>query len=122
MKRILLLLLVSFSAFAQTEETIVSGNSKLHYRIFGSGKPILFINGEPGIDSNGFTSFAQQMSEKNQIILYDRRGTGRSELAEKIHGAFPNSKLVLIEKCGHYGWLDAPEGYFSAIDQFLKTV
>lgn len=298
MKKIVFLLLVTFSVFAQTEGTIDSNGSKLHYRTFGSGKPILFINGGPGLDSDGFTALVEQMADKNQIILYDQRGTGKSELteinaktitmdlmvadienlrknlkidtwivlghsfggmlaayyatkhpekiegiimsssggidlglrsyvngrmrkmldrkqlealdesnrklakgdstkenrlaranamanayaynkkfvpfianrltltnlninqllwnnmdeihfdcapklksftkpviviqgkndileiktAEKIHAAFQNSKLILIDQCGHYGWLDAPEAYFSAIGKFLKTV
>lgn len=298
MKKMFFLLLISFPVFAQTEGTIESAGSKLHYRTLGNGRPILFINGGPGLDSDGFTALAERMSDKNQVILYDQRGTGKSELAdinaktvsmdlmvadietlrqhlkidtwvvlghsfggmlaayyatkhpesidgiimsssggidlglrsyvngrmrkmldkdqlaaldesnrklakgdstkenrlaranamanvyayhkkfvpfianrltktnlninqllwnnmddihfdcssklksfdkpviviqgkndildiktaEKIHAAFPKSTLVLIDKCGHYGWLDAPDAYFSAINQFLKTV
>lgn len=298
MKRFLLLLLLTQLAFAQTEGTIDSAGSKLYYRAFGKGKPMLIINGGPGLDSDGFVSLAEKLSASNQTIIYDQRGTGKSILpeisdqtitmdlmvadienlrkhlkiekwivlghsfggilagyyatkhpksiegiimsssggvdlglrnyansrmrsmldetqlgifdkcnkriaegdtsketryaralamahayaynkkavgpiakrlavvdlkinnlvwqdlerikfdcttklksflapvvviqgkndildvktAEKIHQAFPNATLMLIDRCGHYGWLDAPETYFSAINQFLKTV
>ncbi|WP_268848520.1 alpha/beta fold hydrolase [Flavobacterium aestivum] len=35
--------------------------------------------------------------------------------------AFPNSKMILLENCKHYGWLDAKEKYFNTIESFLKS-
>jgi proline iminopeptidase len=43
------------------------------------------------------------------------------ESAKKIEAAFPNSKLVLMKNCAHYGWLDAPEVYFANIKSFLNS-
>ena len=40
--------------------------------------------------------------------------------AELAHKTFPNSKLVLLEDCAHYGWLDSKEAYFGAIHSFLN--
>jgi proline iminopeptidase len=34
--------------------------------------------------------------------------------------AFPNSKMILLENCKHYGWLDAEEKHFDTIESFLK--
>ena len=80
MKRLsLILVLLTAFGFAQTEETIVSGNSKLHYKTFGKGKPLLIINGGPGMDCKGFEYLAKEIAKKNhQTIIYDQRGTGKS--------------------------------------------
>ena len=43
------------------------------------------------------------------------------ETVKKIADAFPNSKLVLLKNCGHYGWLDAPDVYFANIKSFLNS-
>lgn len=80
----ILLFVFSFS-FSQTEETIISGNSKLHYKTFGKGKPILIINGGPGMNCEGFAFVAEELAKMNyQTIIYDQRGTGKSDL-EKIN-------------------------------------
>ncbi len=74
-----ILFLTSFLCFSQTEEIIISGNSKLHYKTFGSGKPILIINGGPGMNCEGFSGIAQELAKMNyQTIIYDQRGTGKS--------------------------------------------
>ncbi len=76
----LFFLLISFHVSAQTEDTINNGNAKIYYRTFGAGKPVLIINGGPGMNSNGFADLAQRLSTNNQTIIYDQRGTGRSVL------------------------------------------
>ncbi len=74
-----ILFLTSFLCFSQTEEVITSGNSKLHYKTFGSGKPLLIINGGPGMNCEGFSGIAQELAKMNyQTIIYDQRGTGKS--------------------------------------------
>lgn len=85
MKQMLLLFLfVSLNVFSQKEQTITSGNSKLHYKTFGSGQPILIINGGPGMNCEGFGYIADEISKFGyQTIIYDQRGTGKSTV-EKI--------------------------------------
>lgn len=79
-KFLVIVLLYSF-CFSQTEATINSGNSKLHYKTFGTGKPILIINGGPGMNCEGFAYVAQELAKMNyQSIIYDQRGTGKSTL------------------------------------------
>jgi len=82
MNKLLLILLFFCSfGFSQTDATITSGNSKLHYRTFGTGKPILIINGGPGMNSEGFSFVAGEISKFGyQTIIYDQRGTGKSTL------------------------------------------
>jgi proline iminopeptidase len=58
-----------------------TGGAKIHYRTFGTGKPLLIINGGPGMNSDGFEGVAKKLSENCLTIIYDQRGTGQSRLA-----------------------------------------
>jgi len=72
----------------------------IYYRSFGSGQPVLIINGGPGLDSAGFESVAKAIAAKGyQTILFDQRGTGRSTLP-KIDGSTIQMALMVedIEK------------------------
>ncbi len=83
---------MSMSVQAQKEDIINSGNSKLYYRIFGEGKPMLIINGGPGMNSDGFSSIAQTLTQYDyQTITYDQRGTGKSTLE------LLNSKTITMD-------------------------
>ena len=62
------------SRYFETEEGTV------HYRVFGSGYPMLIINGGPGLDCEGFTPVAELFSDHYTTILFDQRGTGQSKL------------------------------------------
>ncbi|CAM3305772.1 Alpha/beta hydrolase [Flavobacterium longum] len=90
----LFILLLSPLVFAQTEGTIDSDGAKLHYRIFGSGQPVLIINGGPGLDSDGFVGLAQALSKNNQTIIYDQRGTGKSTVKPINHSAISMDLMV----------------------------
>ena len=54
----------------------------------------------------------EEIQGKNDIISV--------ETAQEIHQTFTNSKLVLLDNCAHYGWLDSKEKYLSEIQLFLK--
>ncbi len=54
--------------------------AKIHYRTFGAGKPLLIINGGPGMNSEGFEGMARTLSQHCMTIIYDQRGTGQSKL------------------------------------------
>ena len=62
------------SGFAETEGGVI------HYRIYGSGYPMLIINGGPGLDCEGFATVAELFSDHYMTILFDQRGTGESKL------------------------------------------
>lgn len=79
LKQYLILTLIPLAMHSQNEQTIDSGDSKLHFRTFGSGKPLLIINGGPGMNSEGFSGIAAELSKFGyQTITYDQRGTGQS--------------------------------------------
>ena len=77
-QRGLVFVLLSFAAVAQAESGY-AGN--IYYQTFGSGTPVLIINGGPGLDSAGFEAVAKTIAAQGyQTILFDQRGTGLSKL------------------------------------------
>lgn len=93
LKIIVLFALLCFNTHhAQTEGYSKNlDGSKTYYKTFGTGKPILIINGGPGMNSNGFESVATKLAEGYQTIIYDQRGTGKSKL-KKL-----NSKTITMK-------------------------
>ena len=79
--------------FAQNSGYVENGDCKTYFRTFGTGKPILIINGGPGMNSDGFVSLAKTLSKNNQTIIYDQRGTGKSVL-DKVDGSTITMKLM----------------------------
>jgi proline iminopeptidase len=84
MQRFLLFLFLSLFATScwsqQTEGLIKNINSQIYYRTYGKGKPLLIINGGPGMNSNGFVELAKKLATNHLTIIYDQRGTGNSSL------------------------------------------
>ncbi|AYN01949.1 alpha/beta fold hydrolase [Chryseobacterium sp. 3008163] len=55
------------------------------------------------------------------LILNGKSDTNNlPEFAEQLHKTLPNSKLILIEKTGHFPWVEAPAQSFAEINQWLK--
>jgi len=85
MKNVFLLGFLFFlgNIFSQTEGYAVNADgTKTFYKTFGKGKPLLIINGGPGMNSNGFEDMAKTLGENQQTIIYDQRGTGKSKLSK----------------------------------------
>lgn len=64
--------------YAQNEQIINFGETKIHYQTFGEGIPTLILNGGPGMSSEGFIPLAKKLAKNYQTIIYDQRGTGLS--------------------------------------------
>lgn len=78
-QRGIVVLLLSFSTHTQAESGYAG---QIYYQTFGSGTPLLIINGGPGLDSAGFEAVAKTIAAQGyQTILFDQRGTGKSKLA-----------------------------------------
>ncbi len=77
---VLLLTTLSISCYSQEAFTISENGVDTYFRVYGKGTPMLVINGGPGMNSEGFTGLAELFSEKNQAIIYDQRGTGKSTM------------------------------------------
>lgn len=64
----------------RTGFAISKDSTPIYYKTFGSGPPLLIINGGPGMNSAGFEDLAKRLSRNHTTIIYDQRGTGRSAL------------------------------------------
>lgn len=64
---------------------------------------------------NKFDDFKQPV-----LILQGKNDILTVETAQEIKMTFPNSTLVLMDRCGHYGWLDAREVFMNSVENFLK--
>ncbi|MDX1651471.1 MAG: alpha/beta fold hydrolase [Brumimicrobium sp.] len=60
--------------------------------------------------------------DKPVLIIQGKNDIISENLASTADSVFPNSKVVLLDSCGHYGWLDQPVDYFGKIFSFLKHV
>lgn len=79
---ILSIAFISKLGISQSAIDIPIENGNIHVTTYGVGKPILIINGGPGMNSEGFASLAQELGKTNLAILYDQRGTGQSTISE----------------------------------------
>ena len=59
---------------------------------------------------------------KPVLIIQGKQDIVGKDLAEKAHKVLRNSKLVFLNKCVHYGWLDRPDEYFKEINKFLQSI
>ena len=53
------------------------------------------------------------------LIIQGKQDIVRASTAEEAHNAFTNSRIVYMDHCIHYGWLDNPEVYFREVIKFL---
>lgn len=86
--------IVSLTIPAQTTGFLEIPDGTLHYKIFGEGPPLLFLNGGPGFASNGYEGIAEQIKSKRQVILFDQRGTGKSEIKPLNTKTITSTKMV----------------------------
>ncbi len=55
------------------------------------------------------------------LVLQGENDIISTETAQTIAGSFSKAELVLLPQCAHYGWLDQPDLYYSAVFRFLKA-
>jgi len=97
MKNLLLSFLISVASLqlqGQKDGFAESNGVKIYYRTFGTGIPVLIINGGPGLNSDGFVDLAKSLSSHNKTIIYDQRGTGRSAM-QKINTSTITMQLMI---------------------------
>lgn len=82
--------------FSQVDTGFVEiKGGKLFYRIWGSGEPMVFLNGGPGFASDGYESYAKELSKFRKVILFDQRGTGKSKLHDQNNVSIADMVLDL---------------------------
>lgn len=93
-KSFLLLLLLTTSVFVFSQKGYyIEGtyNTKLYVEEFGSGKPVIFLAGGPGLNAIYLEPVWKELSSKYRCIVLDQRGTGKSTLTS-IDSATVNMK------------------------------
>ena len=55
------------------------------------------------------------------LVLDGKQDVMGIETAQFITSSFSTARLVLIDECGHYPWIDNPKPYFRAIDSFISA-
>jgi proline iminopeptidase len=60
--------------------------------------------------------------DKPVLIIQGKQDIVEERTAMKEKNVLKNSRLVIIDHCAHYSWLDRPDEYFREIENFLKHV
>lgn len=55
------------------------------------------------------------------LILQGRQDPMGESVALSLSHQYPNSKLVFIERCGHYSWIEQPDTVLVTIKEFLLS-
>lgn len=55
------------------------------------------------------------------LIIQGKEDIIKPETAQIAHSVLKNSKIVFLNHCGHYGWLDAEQEYYKSLFDFLKS-
>jgi len=92
----LLLVAITIQGQEHREGKISNGGLDVHYRVFGTGAPIVILSGGPGFDCDYIQPVAQELGKTHRAILVDLRGTGRS-VPPAINHDTVNLKLTLSD-------------------------
>ncbi len=57
--------------------------------------------------------------QKPVLIIQGKQDIILERTAVTAHNTFPDSELILLDNCGHYGWLDTKDEYLAAVYSFL---
>ena len=57
--------------------------------------------------------------ERPTLIVHGHQDPMGDKTAEDIHALIKSSTLVYLDKCGHFPWLEQPEAFSRAIQEFL---
>ena len=61
-----------------------------------------------------------QKLDRRVLIVQGHQDPVGDKTAEDIHAAISMSVLTYLQKCGHFPWLEQPDAFREAIEQFLK--
>jgi proline iminopeptidase len=56
------------------------------------------------------------------LILQGRQDPLDPEMASEARDAIPNAKLIILERAGHFSWLEAPIPFTKALDEFTAQL
>lgn len=120
-------LFLSSSVSAQKTGLVLTQEGQVYYESYGSGEPVLIINGGPGFNCNGFQSLAKEVAKINRAILFDQRGTGRSTLAKTDSTTITMDAMVqdiedLRQHLGFEQWTVLGHSYGGMLASYYATI
>ncbi|NAS30561.1 alpha/beta fold hydrolase [Flavobacteriaceae bacterium R38] len=62
-----------------------------------------------------------QSFKKPVLIIHGANDIVNPDVARHADKTFPDSKLLILDECAHYGWLEKPSIYFGTIYDFLEA-
>ena len=65
----------------RSDGTTSAVGTQLYYRSVGTGTPLVVVHGGPGL-GHYYLSPMEVLSDNYQVIFYDQRGSGRTELGD----------------------------------------
>ena len=90
-------------------ERLTQGNSAINSLVWNDLQKIGFNCKEK------LASFSEPV-----LIIQGKQDVIEERTGLKALHAFKNAKMILMDNCVHYGWLDSEAEYFAAIGKFLK--
>jgi len=76
--KVLCLLAIAFAEEAQADGSFRRDGVDLYYRTVGSGIPVVFLSGGPGMNAEDLIPASEHVPASYQRVFYEQRGTGRS--------------------------------------------
>lgn len=62
----------------------------------------------------------KNLISQNVLIIQGRQDPLGENVAIELNKYYTNSRLVFIEKCGHYSWIEQPQKVFDTIRDFIR--
>ncbi len=92
-------------------ERLTQGNSQINNLVWANLQAISFDVKE-----------TMKTFKKPVLILQGADDIVNMAIAKTAHKILPNSKLIVLEECSHYGWLEQKEKYYSEIENFVQAI
>lgn len=98
-------------------------NLPILFKAAPEGPSVWVMNANRAADEK---SPMKQDSLMNQVEADTLIIAGRSDfpvfpvVAERIHTAIPHSQIRVLEKCGHFPWIEVPQDFFPEVTRFAE--
>ena len=65
-----------------SQDSVNVRGASLYVKTMGSGAPLVFVHGGPGLDHSYFLPHVAEMAKQNTLVFYDQRANGRSGIGD----------------------------------------
>ncbi|MGB8649739.1 MAG: alpha/beta hydrolase [Mycobacteriales bacterium] len=81
-----------------------------------------FGAGLEDLDVAGIVTGLRGVAAPVLVVGGERDGVTGLDSVHAVAGCFPNARVAVVPGAGHFPWVDAPEGFRSAVAGFLGTL